>query len=136
MATAADANVRSDTSAATGSSVTPTARSASREAPKVRDIRLDVFRGLALLLIAVTHMGGNWLAELLPSHFGFSSGTEMFVFCSGIASGLAFGPLFVQRGFGLGLVRVGHRIWQIYWAHIATFVAVLAMTIFLATWLG
>ena len=64
----------------------------SRPAASRRDIRLDVFRGLALLLIAVTHMGGNWLVELLPSHFGFSSGTEMFVFCSGIASGLAFGP--------------------------------------------
>lgn len=104
--------------------------------PKIRDIRLDVFRGLALLLITVTHMGGNWLVELLPSHFGFSSSTELFVFCSGIASGLAFGPLFVKRGYWLGVVRVAHRIWQIYWAHIATFVAVIALTIYLAGSLG
>jgi hypothetical protein len=104
--------------------------------PKIRDIRLDVFRGLALLLIAVTHMSGNWLVEMLPSHFGFSSSTELFVFCSGIASGLAFGPLFVKRGFWLGVVRVAHRIWQIYWAHIATFVGVIALTIFLASSLG
>lgn len=101
-----------------------------------RDERLDMFRGLALLLIAVTHMGGNWLVEILPSHFGFSSGTEMFVFCSGIASGLAFGGLYVKRGFWLGTVRVSHRVWQIYWAHIASFVGVLALTVFLAGWLG
>ena len=99
---------------------------------RIRDERLDVFRGLALLLIAVTHMGGNWLVEILPSHFGFSSGTEMFVFCSGVASGLAFGGLFVKRGFWLGTVRVAHRVWQIYWAHLATFVAVVALTIYLA----
>src|SRR5215207_3753183 len=101
--------------------------SPAHRAPHLRDQRLDMFRGLALLLIAVTHMGGNWLAEILPSHFGFSSGTEMFVFCSGMASGLAFGNLFVKRGFWLGTVRVAHRIWQIYWAHIASFVGVLAL---------
>ena len=101
-----------------------------------RDIRLDLFRGLALLLIAVTHMGGNWLVELMPSHFGFSSPTEMFVFCSGVASGLAFGAVFLKRGFLMGTLRVVHRIWQIYWAHIATFVAVIAMTIVLASSLG
>jgi hypothetical protein len=110
--------------------------SPAHRAPHIRDLRLDMFRGLALLLIAVTHMGGNWLAEILPSHFGFSSGTDMFVFCSGVASGLAFGNLFVKRGFWLGTVRVAHRIWQIYWAHIASFVAVLALTIYLASAFG
>jgi hypothetical protein len=109
---------------------------ASPPAKRPRDIRLDIFRGLALLFITVTHTGGNWLVEFLPSHFGFSSGTEMFVFCSGIASGLAFGPLFVKRGFAMGMVRVGHRIWQIYWAHVATFAAILAMTVWLASTLG
>jgi hypothetical protein len=108
----------------------------SRPAASRRDIRLDLFRGLALLLITVTHTGGNWLVEFLPSHFGFSSGTEMFVFSSGIASGLAFGPLFVKRGFGMGCLRVGHRLWQIYWAHIASFGGVLALTVWLAAWLG
>jgi len=103
---------------------------------KARDLRLDVFRGLALLLIVVTHMGGNWLVEVLPSHFGFSSATEMFVFCSGIASGLAFGSVFVKRGFWLGTLRVAHRAWQIYWAHLATFVAVLSLTLVLAGRLG
>jgi hypothetical protein len=110
--------------------------SPARASAKTRDIRLDIFRGLALLLITVTHTGGNWLVELLPSHFGFSSATEMFVFCSGIASGLAFGPLFARRGFGMGCLRVGHRLWQIYWAHIASFGAVLALSVWLAAWLG
>jgi hypothetical protein len=109
---------------------------AHHDQARQRDERLDMFRGLALLLIAVTHMGGNWLTEILPSHLGFSSGTEMFVFCSGVASGLAFGNLFVKRGFWLGTVRVAHRVWQIYWAHIASFVAVVALTIYLASAFG
>jgi hypothetical protein len=121
---------------ASGSDGVALQRVAQDRPAKVRDIRLDVFRGLALLLIAVTHMGGNWLVELLPSHFGFSSSTETFVFCSGVASGLAFGSLFVRRGFWLGTLRVAHRIWEIYWAHLATFVAVLALSVALAAWLG
>ncbi|MDQ0473755.1 OpgC family protein [Labrys wisconsinensis] len=121
-----------ETTSQTRSASPAPAKGASRQ----RDIRLDVFRGLALLFITVTHTGRNWLMELLPSHFGFSSGTEMFVFCSGIASGLAFGALFLKRGFAMGMLRVAHRIWQIYWVHIASFIGVVALTMLLAGWFG
>ena len=35
-------------------------------APKLRDMRLDFFRGLALLIIFVSHMPDNWLARYKP----------------------------------------------------------------------
>ncbi|MBY0613690.1 MAG: OpgC domain-containing protein [Beijerinckiaceae bacterium] len=88
------------------------------QARSARDVRLDFFRGLAMFIIFIAHVPSNSWVMFIPAQFGFSSGAEMFVFCSGVASGLAFGSVFVKRGFLLGLVRVAYRVWQVYWAHI------------------
>jgi hypothetical protein len=93
--------------------------------PRERDLRLDFFRGLTMFIIFLAHSPDNAWSSYIPAHFGFSSGAEVFVFCSGIASGMAFGVIFVKRGFRLGLMRVLFRIWQVYWAHICLTVAVL-----------
>ena len=85
---------------------------------RTRDVRLDVFRGLAMFIIFIAHVPSNAWVMFIPAQFGFSSGAEMFVFCSGIASGLAFGSIFVKRGYWMGVARVAHRVWQVYWAHI------------------
>ena len=45
----------------------------------------------------------------------------MFVFCSGMASAIAFGGSYERRGWVIGTARVSYRVWQIYWAHIALF---------------
>jgi hypothetical protein len=68
----------------------------------------------------------NWLALWIPARFGFSDATEVFVFCSGMASALAFGRVFRDRGVAMGTVRVGFRVWQVYWSHVALFMAVAA----------
>lgn len=91
-----------------------------------RDERLDLFRGITMLIIFVAHMPGNTWNNYIPARFGFSSGTELFVFCSGLASSLAFGSVFVKRGLWLGTVRIAHRIWQVYWAHIGLVVTIIA----------
>ncbi|MGI9335858.1 MAG: OpgC family protein [Gammaproteobacteria bacterium] len=87
-----------------------------------REIRLDFFRGLAMFIIFIAHTPGNWWAGFIPARFGPSDATEMFVFCSGFASAIAFGGVFVRRGFMLGLSRIAYRCWQIYWAHICLFI--------------
>jgi len=46
-----------------------------------RDPRLDVFRGLAMFIILIAHVPGNFLALWIPARFGFSDATEIFVFC-------------------------------------------------------
>jgi hypothetical protein len=97
------------------------------ERPKERDVRLDFFRGLAMLIIFVAHMQGNSWTHYIPAQFGFSSGAEMFVLCSGIASGLAFGRLYNKRGWYLGTLRVIQRVWQVYWAHIVLTVIIAAI---------
>jgi hypothetical protein len=95
--------------------------------PKIRDLRLDFFRGLAMLVIFIAHVPGNSWNGFIPARFGFSNATEMFVFGSGFASALAFGSVFVRRGWWLGLARILHRCWQVYWAHIGLFLIITAL---------
>jgi hypothetical protein len=92
-----------------------------------RDLRLDLFRGLAMLIIFIAHVPGNSWNGFIPARFGFSNATELFVFCSGFASALAFGSAFVKRGFVIGLGRIVHRCGQVYRAHIGLFLAITAL---------
>ncbi|MCB1354380.1 MAG: OpgC domain-containing protein [Rhodobacteraceae bacterium] len=100
-------------------------KAAPRPAP--RDPRLDFFRGLAMFVILVSHSPNNWLSQWIPGHFGFSDSAEIFVFCSGMASAIAFGATFDRSGFLLGAGRVVLRVWQVYWAHIGMFFAILLL---------
>ena len=79
-----------------------------------------------MFIILIAHVPSNWLALWIPARFGFSDATEVFVFCSGMASALAFGRVFRDRGLVMGTVRVGYRVWQVYWAHVGLFIAVAA----------
>jgi len=92
-----------------------------------RDERLDFFRGLTMLIIFVAHLPANSWNAWIPARFGFSSGAELFVFCSGIASALAFGGVFTRRGLPLGTARIAYRIWQVYWAQIGLVLALIAL---------
>ncbi|WP_124110336.1 OpgC family protein [Palleronia sp. THAF1] len=90
---------------------------------RIRDPRLDFYRGMAMFFIFIAHTPGNVFNSWIPARFGFSDATEIFVFCSGMASAIAFGAVFDRAGWRLGTVRVGHRVWQIYWAHLGLFLA-------------
>ena len=100
---------------------------------RVRDPRLDFFRGIAMFVIFVAHVPWDWWALWIPARFGFSDATETFVFCSGMASAIAFGAVFERRGWLMGTARIAHRVWQVYWSHVALFVAVLALAMFLTS---
>lgn len=90
-------------------------------AQSVRDPRLDFYRGMAMFIILMAHTPGNWWNQWIPARFGFSDAAEIFVFCSGMASAVAFGRTYDRSGWLLGTSRILFRCWQIYWAHIATF---------------
>ena len=94
-----------------------------------RDPRLDFFRGLGMFIIFVAHIPWNVWALWIPARFGFSDATEIFVFCSGMASAIAFGRVFDNRGWWMGTARVSHRVWQVYWAHVALFLVIAAMMV-------
>ena len=102
-------------------SVSPSPTSGAR---RQRDPRLDFYRGIAMFIILVAHIPGNRWTGWIPARFGFSDATEIFVFCSGMASAIAFGGSFAQGGWLLGTARVLFRCWQVFWAHIGLFVFV------------
>ena len=101
-----------------------------------RDARLDVARGFALIVIFIAHMPMNPLGLFTPGRFGFSDSAEIFVFCSGAAAALAFARVFDTHGLLTGSMRVGLRIWQLYWAHIAVFVLIVATNVVFDRWSG
>lgn len=100
---------------------------------RVRDIRLDFFRGIAMFIILIAHTPGNFLTSWIPARWGFSDATEIFVFCSGMASAIAFGATYDRAGWRLGTARVSFRVWQVYWAHVGLFLATLALVSFLTS---
>lgn len=86
-----------------------------------RDPRLDVWRGIAMLIIMVAHIPMNHWGNFIPARFGPSDAAEMFVFCSGYAAAIAFGGTFERHGWWMGTRRILFRCWQIYWAHLGLF---------------
>ncbi|SDR21590.1 OpgC domain-containing protein [Pseudovibrio sp. Tun.PSC04-5.I4] len=100
-------------------------------ANRQRDPRLDFFRGIAMFIIFIAHLPANSWALWIPARFGFSDATEIFVFCSGMASAIAFGRVFELHGLAMGSARVIYRVWQVYWAHICLFLGVAGMLAFL-----
>jgi hypothetical protein len=95
--------------------------------PKLRDPRLDFFRGLGMFIILIAHITNNPWTLWIPARFGFSDATEMFVFCSGMASAIAFGGVFARAGWAMGTLRIAHRIWQVYWVHLGVFFLTLVL---------
>ena len=110
----------------TFSNAAPVRKMSEQANVRARDIRLDFFRGVAMFIILIAHVPGNWLTLWIPARFGFSDATEIFVFCSGMASAIAFGRVFREQGRVMGTLRVSYRVWQVYWAHVGLFFAVAA----------
>ncbi len=92
--------------------------------PAQRDARIDVIRGLALLVIFINHMPGNAIAAWMPHNFGFSDGADAFVLLAGISATLAYGSLIERRGLAVGALKIAARLWTLYIAHIALFIIV------------
>lgn len=80
-----------------------------------------------MFIIFIAHTPGNSWNDWIPARFGFSSGTELFVFCSGFASAGAFGRVFQTHGWFLASAKVWKRIWQIYWVQMCMVLASLAI---------
>jgi hypothetical protein len=97
---------------------------AVRMAAGQRDARIDVIRGLALLVIFINHMPGNVVAGFMPHNFGFSDAADAFVLLSGVSATLAYGNLIEQRGVAIGTLKLWARLRTLYIAHIAVFIIV------------
>ncbi|MDB6048894.1 MAG: rane protein [Pseudomonas sp.] len=83
-----------------------------------RDLRIDFFRGLALIFIFWDHVPNNPLAYLTVRNVGFSDAAEIFVFLAGYAAVLAYGRIAQRDGFVVACIRILRRVWVLYVAHI------------------
>jgi hypothetical protein len=92
-----------------------------------RDPRLDFFRGLGMFIILIAHITNNPWTMWIPARFGFSDATEIFVFCSGMASAIAFGAVYARAGWLMGTLQIAGRIWTVYWVHLGVFFVTLML---------
>ncbi len=83
-----------------------------------RDHRLDVFRGIALVMIFINHVPGNILERLTSRNFGFSDAAEAFVLMSGIAAALAYSGAFDKLPFREAAGKAWARARKLYLTHI------------------
>ncbi len=91
-----------------------------------RDLRLDFFRGVALICIFIDHIPENYLNYFTLSAIGFSDAAEVFIFISGFTASLVYGRAMAARGVLIATVQVMRRAWQLYIAHIFLFVIFIA----------
>ena len=94
-------------------------------APAGRDLRLDLFRGLALWLIFLDHIPSNIVNWLTIRNYGFSDAAEIFVFISGYTAAFVYGHTMDQRGVVVASARILKRAWTVYIAHVFIFPALI-----------
>ncbi len=101
-----------------------------------RDARLDMFRGLALVMIFINHVPGTFYETLTSRNFGFSDAAEAFVFMSGLAAGLAYSGRFVSGPLWPAIAKVWARARQLYFVHLSITAIALAIFAAAALWFG
>jgi hypothetical protein len=98
-----------------------------------RELRLDLFRGLALWLIFIDHLPASLLTWFTIRNYGFSDATEIFIFISGYTAAFVYGRAMLESGFVIATARILRRVWQIYVAHVFLFTIFLAEISYVAT---
>lgn len=83
-----------------------------------RDLRLDFFRGLALLFIFIDHVPGNALSYWTLHAFGVADAAEVFVLIAGLSAVMAYAGGLAGRGLVAGARPVLLRARDVYAAHL------------------
>lgn len=100
--------------------------SAAPARAKARDLRVDFFRGLALLIIFIDHIPENVFALITLRNFGFSDAAEIFIFLSGYSAGYVFQLRERRQGFTFASFETLRRVLTLYVVHIFVFVLFVA----------
>ena len=108
----------------------------SLPAAGVRELRLDLFRGLALWLIFIDHVSPDLLSWFTIRSYGFSDAAEIFIFISGYTAAFVYGRSLLESGFVIAAARIFRRVWQIYAAHILLFTIMVAEVSWVVIYLG
>jgi hypothetical protein len=92
-----------------------------------RDSRVDLLRGLALAMIFIDHVPGNFLGLITLRAYGFCDAAELFVASSGFSSMLAYGGCFARDGMWVGVRRVALRCVRLYLFQVMLLIAVMVI---------
>src|SRR5450432_1603472 len=87
-----------------------------------RDVRLDLFLGIANWFIFLDHIPNNFVNWLTVRNFGFSGAADLFIFISGYTASISYARIMLERGFIVGATRLFKRAWQLYIAYAVLFV--------------
>ena len=104
----------------------------SLPAGRARELRLDLFRGLALWLIFIDHVSPDILTWFTIRNYGFSDAAEIFIFISGYTAAFVYGRAMFESGFVIATARILRRVWQIYAAHVLLFAILVAEVSYVA----
>src|SRR5262244_1638965 len=148
MAIVQPADVMSVADAVSGGRVAPVAERASTQpvataqsftfalAAGQRELRLDLFRGLALWLIYIDHVSPDLLTWFTIRNYGFSDAAEIFIFISGFTAALVYVRATFEAGIVTGTARILRRVWQIYTAHVLLFLVLMAEIAYVTAYSG
>jgi hypothetical protein len=95
----------------------------------VRDPRVDILRGLALLMIFINHIPANPLATITMASWGVADAADLFVMLAGFSAAMAYGPVMDWNGFWSGCSPVARRIAVLYAVQALLFLIVCGMMI-------
>jgi len=95
-----------------------------------RDHRVDFLRGMALAIIFINHVPGNFYEKLTPKNFGFSDAAEIFVILAGFASAYAYFSRFERGEIWEAVCKAWRRAGVLYMSHVVTTVAAVALFCF------
>jgi hypothetical protein len=113
------------------------ARARAREvallSSSARDLRLDFFRGAALIFIFIDHIPGNILSNFTLQSVQFCDAAEVFIFISGFTAALVYGRVLAAQGSVYAGALILRRAWQLYVAHVFLFMMFMAEVSYAAT---
>ena len=87
-----------------------------------RDLRLDLFRGLANWAMFLDHIPNNAAAWRTTRNYGFSDAADIFVFISGYTAAFVYARRIAAQGVVAGTALLLRRAWQLHVAHALLFV--------------
>jgi hypothetical protein len=96
------------------------------ESSNRRDLRLDFFRGVALVFIFVDHIPENFLSYFTLQAVAFFDAAEVFIFISGFTAAIVYGQRLAVKGRLYATAQIWRRAWQLYVAHVFLFVIFIA----------
>src|ERR1700736_3786784 len=91
-----------------------------------RDLRLDLFRALALWLLFLQELPAQNASLMNVRAFGFADATAIFILVFGYTAGFVYGEVMRERGLLVATAQIVRRAWQVYVAHVFLFVMYVA----------